>query len=183
MFSCSQDTQDKMTEVIKTHRLNRVVVAACTPKTHEPLFQETLMKDMVKLSLVFPIICNINSPKKAKSVLQLTGADAIMIGRAAQGKPWIFKQIRHYLKHDSSLIEPTISEIQHIVLCHLEKLYSFYGNSMGVRIARKHINWYFKNLGSIPKETKNNINQADLPELQTARVNAAFNRYKNNRAA
>ena len=140
---------------------------------------------LVKQKVKIPVIANgdIDSPKKVKSVLQFTGADAIMIGRAAQGKPWIFQQINHYLNNDNLLIEPTISEIQRIVLWHLEKLYIFYGNTMGVRIARKHIAWYLKSLGAIPMETKNKINQADFPALQVSQVNAAFSRLNNNRVA
>jgi len=139
------------------------------------------VKQVVKL----PVIANgdINSPKKAKRVLQFTGADAIMIGRAAQGRPWIFAGILHYLIKGKLLQDPPIIEIQALVQNHLDKLYSFYGNETGVRIARKHINHYFNRLGAIPLDTKNKINQALQPKMQQIMVNRAFNFFVNDRAA
>jgi tRNA-dihydrouridine synthase B len=73
-----------------------------------------------------------------------TGADAVMIGRAAQGRPWIFREIEHYLATGRHLPEPSIQEIRSIMLGHLHNLYAFYGESTGVRVARKHISWYSK---------------------------------------
>ncbi|MGI9273429.1 MAG: tRNA dihydrouridine synthase DusB [Endozoicomonas sp.] len=93
-----------------------------------------------------PVIANgdINSPEKARQVLTHTGADAIMIGRAAQGRPWIFREINHYLDHGEYLPEPTSKEVQGILLGHLHALYEFYGEHQGVRIARKHVGWYLQ---------------------------------------
>jgi len=95
-----------------------------------------------------PIIANgdINTPEKARQVLDITGADAIMIGRAAQGRPWIFREIAHYLSTGSHLPPPKVSEIHAILREHLEDLYAFYGSETGVRVARKHISWYTKGM-------------------------------------
>lgn len=131
----------------------------------------------VKLAVTIPIIANgdIDSAQKASYVLATTGADAIMIGRAAQGNPWIFKQIDYFLKTGKDLEKPTASDIHSTLLTHLEQLYSFYGNLCGVRIARKHIGWYFKHVDSISLETRNQLNQAISPTKQLALINSAFN--------
>ena len=100
----------------------------------------------VKSTVNIPVIANgdIDSPFKAAEVLKLTGADGIMIGRAAQGNPWIFREIRHLLATGSILAPPSLDEVQNVLINHLENLYDFYGRHMGVRIARKHIGWYCK---------------------------------------
>lgn len=102
----------------------------------------------VKQSLRIPVIANgdIDSPQKAKQVLEATGADALMIGRAAQGKPWIFRDITHYLATGTLLAPPSVTEIREVVLNHLQELYAFYGEYSGCRIARKHIAWYTSGL-------------------------------------
>ena len=135
---------------------------------------ETIKK--VKQSVRIPIIANgdINSAEKAKYVLDSTGADAIMVGRAAQGNPWLFKQIRHFLEHGEHQEKPTVAGIRSTLMSHLEQLYSFYGNVSGVRIARKHIGWYFNHFGSISQDTKNNINQASVPSQQILLVRTAL---------
>tara|TARA_R110002049_G_scaffold252264_1_gene426951 strand:+ start:86076 stop:87062 length:987 start_codon:yes stop_codon:yes gene_type:complete len=104
----------------------------------------------IKKSINIPVVANgdINSPEKAKKVLAITNADAIMIGRAAQGQPWLFRQIGHYLKYNEKLEDPPQAEMRTIVLTHLEELYSLYGKQQGVRIARKHIGWYLNNMHS-----------------------------------
>lgn len=98
------------------------------------------VKKLVKL----PIIANgdIDSPQKAKQVLDYTGADAVMIGRASQGNPWIFREIDHYLSTGELLTPPTLPEMKEVLLEHLEEHYQFYGAHTGVRTARKHIGWY-----------------------------------------
>ena len=100
----------------------------------------------VKSAVSIPVIANgdIDSPSRAAEVLKLTGADGIMIGRAAQGNPWIFREIGHLLKSGSILAPPSLDEVQNVLINHLENLYDFYGSYMGVRIARKHIGWYCK---------------------------------------
>jgi tRNA-dihydrouridine synthase B len=102
----------------------------------------------VKAAAAIPVIANgdIASPEKAKFVLDMTGADAVMIGRAAQGRPWLFREIEHFLKTGSHLPPPRVSEIHTVLLAHLEELYLFYGIDTGVRIARKHISWYTRGL-------------------------------------
>ena len=100
----------------------------------------------IKAMLRIPVIANgdIDSPQKAKAVLDATGCDAVMIGRAAQGRPWIFGHIAHYLATGELLHEPSLIEIRDILLGHLEHLHAFYGEVSGVRIARKHLGWYAK---------------------------------------
>jgi tRNA-dihydrouridine synthase B len=102
----------------------------------------------VKNAINIPIIANgdIDSPQKAAEVLKHTKADAIMIGRAAQGRPWIFREIAHYLQTNELLPPPEIAEVREVLLGHLDELYQFYGEYSGCRIARKHIAWYTKGL-------------------------------------
>ena len=102
----------------------------------------------VKRAIDIPVIANgdIDSPEKAKFVLEYTGADAIMVGRAAQGRPWIFRQISHYLDHNTTLAPPSYGELRGMLLDHLEDHYQFYGEYTGVRSARKHIGWYLADL-------------------------------------
>jgi tRNA-dihydrouridine synthase B len=103
----------------------------------------------VKSAIKIPIIANgdIDSPKKAFEVLKFTHADAVMIGRAAQGSPWIFREIAHYLRTKEEMPPPTINERKDILLEHLGELYNFYGEERAVRLARKHVSWY---LGDLP---------------------------------
>ena len=100
----------------------------------------------IKAAVSIPIIANgdINSPEKAHQVFQQTNADAVMIGRAAQGRPWLFRNIQHYLDTGTLLPEPSISERRNILIGHLQRLYEFYGEHTGVLVARKHIAWYSK---------------------------------------
>jgi len=100
----------------------------------------------IKSALSIPVIANgdIDTPQKAASVLAHTGCDAVMIGRAAQGRPWIFREVAHYLATGELLAEPTLAEVRDILLAHLEHLHAFYGEQAGVRIARKHLGWYAK---------------------------------------
>jgi len=130
----------------------------------------------VKQAVSLPIIANgdITNADKAQQVLNYTQADAIMIGRAAQGKPWIFDEIQQQLLGNKNYSKPSIKDIQLIINNHLEHLYSFYGNISGVRIARKHIGWYFDNLGNIPVAVKKDIYQTLNPSQQIAMVNTAL---------
>lgn len=102
----------------------------------------------VKASVQIPVVANgdITTPEKAREVLQLTGADAIMVGRAAQGRPWIFREIAHFLTTGEHLAPPLVSEVKRWLLEHLEDHYSLYGEFIGVRSARKHIGWYLREL-------------------------------------
>jgi tRNA-dihydrouridine synthase B len=98
----------------------------------------------VKASVRIPVVANgdIDTPEKAKFVLEYTGADAIMIGRAAQGRPWIFREIEHFLETGTHLPPPEVREIRDVLIAHLNELYAFYGLERGARVARKHIGWY-----------------------------------------
>ncbi|MDD5034017.1 MAG: tRNA dihydrouridine synthase DusB [Methylococcaceae bacterium] len=104
---------------------------------------------LVKAAVNIPVIANgdIDSPEKARRVLEQTGADGLMIGRAALGKPWLFTQINAYLEGQSRIKEPDVRELQDLLCEHLTGLHAFYGEYAGVRIARKHIGWYAKSLG------------------------------------
>ena len=129
----------------------------------------------VKAAATIPIIANgdITSPEKAKLVLDYTGADGVMVGRAAQGRPWIFREIEHYLKTGQTLPAPEVREIHRILLAHLDDLYSFYGVEAGVRIARKHISWYTRGLvGSA--HFRHHMNQLPTLEMQQQAVNDFF---------
>jgi tRNA-dihydrouridine synthase B len=129
----------------------------------------------VKAAVKIPVIANgdITSPEKAKQVLKKTGADAVMIGRAAQGRPWIFREIDHYLATGKQLISPEVSEIHQILIEHLHDLYHFYGEYSGVRIARKHIAWYTKGLvGSAA--FRHAMNQLQTVEQQISATNIFF---------
>jgi tRNA-dihydrouridine synthase B len=102
----------------------------------------------VKAAVSIPVVANgdITSPDKAKAVLAYTGADAIMVGRAAQGRPWIFREIDHFLRTGTYLPAPDVTEVVHLMDEHLQAHYAFYGDYLGVRTARKHIGWYVKDL-------------------------------------
>src|SRR6185312_12978968 len=102
----------------------------------------------IKAAVKIPVMANgdVDSPEKAQEVLDATGADFVMIGRAAQGRPWIFREIEHFMATGRHLAAPEPVEVCSIMLGHLDNLYSFYGEFSGVRVARKHISWYLKTL-------------------------------------
>jgi tRNA-dihydrouridine synthase B len=100
----------------------------------------------IKAQVSIPVLANgdVDSAPRAARVLAQTGADGLLIGRAAQGQPWIFREIVHYLRTGMEIASPTAVEVRDIMLAHLDTLYSFYGESLGVRVARKHLSWYCK---------------------------------------
>jgi tRNA-dihydrouridine synthase B len=102
----------------------------------------------VKAAVRVPVVANgdITSPEKARAVLAATGADALMVGRAAQGRPWIFREIGHFLATGEHLAPPLVAEVQRLLLDHLQDHYQLYGEATGVRSARKHIAWYVRAL-------------------------------------
>jgi len=102
----------------------------------------------VKQAVRIPVVANgdIDSPEKAQTVLRYTGADAVMIGRAAQGRPWIFREITHFLETGEHLAQPLVMEVRRLLLDHLQDHYALYGEDSGVRSARKHIGWYVHQL-------------------------------------
>ena len=130
----------------------------------------------VKQSINIPLIANgdITSPEKAEFVLKYTNADALMIGRAAQGRPWIFREIQHYLDTGEHLAEPKPSEVRDILIGHLNNLYEFYGEDTGVRVARKHISWYSKGHphGAAFRDA---VNRVETIEQQLKMTNNFFN--------
>ena len=129
----------------------------------------------IKANARIPIIANgdITTPEQAKYVLDYTGADAVMIGRAAQGRPWIFREIAHYLDTGTHLPEPEVVEIHRVLRAHLADLYRFYGEYSGVRMARKHISWYTKGLtGSA--SFRHRMNQLETTQTQLEAVNVFF---------
>jgi tRNA-dihydrouridine synthase B len=133
----------------------------------------------IKSAVKLPIIANgdIDQIKKAKQILKSTGVDGIMIGRAAQGRPWVFSEINHYLQTGEQLPEPAPSWIRDILLEHLQALYSLYGKTHGVRIARKHIAWYSRHRHDAAAFRKT-VNQATNTEDQTKLIQEYFNRHQ-----
>jgi tRNA-dihydrouridine synthase B len=129
----------------------------------------------VKQEISLPVIANgdITSPENAKEVLELTGADAVMIGRAAQGRPWIFREIEHYLSTGKLLPEPGIEETRTIMVEHLNNLYDFYGEYTGVRVARKHIAWYSKGCPG-GAEFRRRVNRVEAVDGQLSMTHAFF---------
>ena len=129
----------------------------------------------VKQSTQLPVIANgdINSPEEAKRVLDYTGADGVMIGRAAQGRPWIFREIEHHIATGQPAPAPMVSEIRAVLLEHLEGLYSLYGAESGVRVARKHIGWYTRDLPG-GEHFRRFMNTLETCESQRLAVNRFF---------
>ncbi len=131
----------------------------------------------IKAAVCIPVIANgdIDSAEKARQVLKWTGADGVMIGRAAQGRPWIFREIDHFLRTGTHLPDPGPEEVRGILLGHLANLYDFYGEHLGVRIARKHISWYSKGLvggGAF----RHAINQVETVPAQIEMIDEFFGR-------
>ncbi|WP_323072897.1 tRNA dihydrouridine synthase DusB [Mycetohabitans endofungorum] len=133
----------------------------------------------VKASVRIPVVANgdIMTPHKAREVLSITGADAIMIGRAAQGRPWLFREIGHFLVTGEVLPPPRIDEIQQWMNEHLQDHYAFYGEFTGVRTARKHIGWYTRGLSGA-NAFRHRMNTLDSTREQLAAVNAFFDAQK-----
>lgn len=134
----------------------------------------------IKSQLTIPVIANgdITDPEKAHDVLSYTKADAVMVGRGAQGNPWIFQEIDHYLTHGKRLAPPTLDERRRVLTDHVQALHVFYGNIMGVRIARKHVGWYLSDdqrFSDIQQRTlKQQFNTLSSPESQFDWINNAM---------
>jgi tRNA-dihydrouridine synthase B len=136
----------------------------------------------VKRSTRLPVVANgdIATPEEARQVLEHTGADGVMIGRAAQGRPWIFREIDHYLSTGEKLPPPLVSEIHSVLLAHLHDLYEFYGRETGVKVARKHISWYTKGLAG-SASFRHRMNQLETCEEQLDEVTRFFGELGNER--
>ena len=126
----------------------------------------------VKAALKIPVVANgdIDSPEKALEVLKLTGADALMVGRAAQGRPWIFREVVHFLATGEHLAPPLVAEVKRALLDHLQDHYGLYGELTGVRSARKHIGWYVRGLpgGDDFRDHMNTLETAESQSLAVA---------------
>lgn len=135
----------------------------------------------IKQAVSIPVFANgdIDSPRKARDVLAHTGADALLIGRAAQGRPWIFREIVHFLETGEPLPAPQLGEVEQILLEHLSALHAFYGEHMGIRIARKHVGWY---LASLPgaRDFRGQFNRLESMDEQCANVRQFFAEQHNN---
>jgi tRNA-dihydrouridine synthase B len=125
----------------------------------------------MKAALNIPVVANgdIDSPEKARDVLRFTGADAVMIGRAAQGRPWIFREINHFLTTGEHLAPPLVAEVRRALLDHLQEHYGLYGEYTGVRSARKHIGWYVRTLPD-GEAFREHMNTLDTAQQQLAAV-------------
>jgi len=131
----------------------------------------------VKAEVGIPVIANgdISTPEGVKQVLDYTRADGVMIGRAAQGRPWMFREIQHYLETGQRLPAPEVGEIHRVLIGHLNDLYQFYGEYTGVRVARKHISWYTKGLAG-SAAFRHAMNQLETSAAQLQAVNDFFAR-------
>jgi len=131
----------------------------------------------VKTRVAIPVIANgdISTPEQAKRVLSLTGADGVMIGRAAQGKPWLFREITHYLATGERLAPPAPREMAAVLVEHLDGLYDLYGDEQGTRVARKHIGWTVRELPG-GESLRSAVNGMTLAQAQRAAVNDYFER-------
>jgi tRNA-dihydrouridine synthase B len=129
----------------------------------------------VKAAVKIPVVANgdITTPERAKHVLAVTGADAVMIGRAAQGRPWIFREIDHFLRTGTHLPAPMVVEVQELMLEHLQAHYAFYGEYLGVRTARKHIGWYVRDLPE-GEQFRQRMNRLEDSQLQWNAVRDFF---------
>ena len=131
----------------------------------------------IRQAISIPLFANgdIDSPEKARQVLEHTGADAVMIGRAAQSRPWIFREIEHYLNHGQHLPEPGLAWQQALLLQHLDALHQFYGPEQGVRIARKHVGWQLQALPGA-EDFRRRFNRMDCATHQRQAIEQFFNR-------
>jgi len=142
---------------------------------------------LVKQSVGIPVFANgdITTPQRASEVLDYTGADGLLIGRGAQGRPWIFREINHFLNTGVILNPPDMDEIQRIIIRHITELHAFYGEILGVKIARKHIAWYFNHIDASLMPLVKESFLLQEPKQQLDFMNKLFNTYtnKNNKAA
>lgn len=169
---------ENILRVAKRAEESGIAALALHGRTREDMYLNTARYELIKQVkelIDIPLIANgdIDSPEKARYVLDYTGADAIMIGRAAQGRPWIFREIAHYLKTGEHLAAPDIAEVKAVLLGHLAELYDFYGEYSGCRIARKHIAWYTKGLRS-SNEFRQNMYKVESTADQAKVVESYF---------
>jgi len=160
-----------------------IAALAVHGRTRDQKYQGTAEYDTIaaiKQSLSIPVWANgdVDSPEQARHVLEYTQADGLLIGRAAQGRPWIFDEIRHYLETGERLPEKSPAEVGEILVEHLEALHAFYGEARGVRIARKHLGWYAR--AHPGRETfLQQVNRVDDGRSQIEQTQAYFERLDN----
>ncbi|MCX7896259.1 MAG: tRNA dihydrouridine synthase DusB [Rhodocyclaceae bacterium] len=178
-FRTGWDRQHKnATRIAKIAEDAGVKALALHGRTRADLYQGQAEYDTiaeVKACVAIPVIANgdIDSPQKARDVLAYTGADGVMIGRAALGRPWIFREIEHFLATKRFLPPPTPAEIHAVLMAHLDELYAFYGVETGVKIARKHIGWYTKGIPGAAR-FRERMNLLATPEEQRAACDEFF---------
>ena len=136
-------------EIAKIAEINGIQSLAVHGRTRNDFYKGNAEYDTIKAikkAIDIPVVANgdINSADKAEQVLSYTGADAIMIGRAAQGNPWIFREINHFLKTSRHMLAPTLDEVRSTLVEHVMELHTFYGDFLGVRFARIHVSWYMR---------------------------------------
>lgn len=170
--------EENILRVAKRAEDSGIAALALHGRTREDMYLNTARYELireVKKNINIPLIANgdIDSPEKAKYVLDYTGADAVMIGRAAQGRPWIFREIAHFLETGEHLAAPEIVEVKQVLMGHLAELYQFYGEYSGCRIARKHIAWYTKGLRS-SNEFRQNMYKVENTADQAKVVESYF---------
>lgn len=170
--------EENILRVAKRAEDSGIAALALHGRTREDMYLNTARYELireVKKNINIPLIANgdIDSPEKAKYVLDYTSADAVMIGRAAQGRPWIFREIAHYLETGEHLAAPEIVEVKQVLMGHLAELYQFYGEYSGCRIARKHIAWYTKGLRS-SNEFRQNMYKVENTADQAKVVESYF---------
>ena len=173
----SRDTRNALT-VARIAEQSGIAALALHGRTREDMYNgdaeyETIAA--VKQAIAIPVIANgdIDSPEKARHVLDVTGADAIMIGRAAQGRPWIFREIAHFLATGEHLAAPEVAQVKAWLVEHLTDHYALYGEHIGVRSARKHIGWAVRALPG-GEAFRQRMNLIDDVELQVAAVSDWF---------
>ena len=174
-----ENGRENILRVAKRAEQAGIAAIAIHGRTREDMYTGNARYELireVKDSISIPVIANgdIDSPQKALQVHEMTGCDAVMIGRAAQGQPWLFRDIAHYVRTGELLAAPSVKDIRDIVLAHLQELYAFYGEYSGCRIARKHIAWYTT---GIPNS--NAFRQAMYSEETTAGQFAAVETFLN----
>ncbi len=166
-LSIAQIAQSAGIQALAIHGRSR----ACAYKGQVEYDTIKAVKQMVSI----PVIANgdIQTPQQARAVLEYTQADGIMLGRAAQGRPWIFREMNHFLETGELLPAPDRQEVKQILLNHLHDLYEFYGTFMGLRIARKHVSWYLS-AHDTSRDVRKQFNQLQSPEEQITLITHFF---------
>ncbi len=165
-------------EIAQIAEENGIQALAVHGRTRNDFYKGSAEYDTIKAikaAISIPVIANgdIDTAQKAEQVLDYTNADAVMIGRAAQGRPWIFREINHYLKTGEQLASPEVAEIRAILLAHVQGLHEFYGDFMGPRIARKHVSWYLQTHDQ-GKQFRSIFNGLESPVEQLESLNMFF---------